>query len=66
MSSVNAIDYFVSYINKTFARIAKAALHKLPGKSSLKVSFVCPICPVSPLCPFCPVHDHNDYPDHDQ
>ena len=28
------------------ARIAKAALHKLPGKSSLNVNFVCLVCPV--------------------
>ena len=27
-------------------RMAKAALHKLPGKSSLNVSFVFPVCPV--------------------
>ena len=35
---------------QNIARIAKAALHKLPGKSSLNVDFVyldCPICPAS-------------------
>ena len=31
---------------ENIARIAKAAQHKLPGKSSLNVSFVCPVCPV--------------------
>ena len=34
---------------QNIARIAKAALHKLPWKSSLNVSFVflsCPVCPV--------------------
>ena len=31
----------------------KAALHKLPGKSSLNFSFVFPVCPV------CPAHDHH-------
>ena len=36
---------------KNIAKIANAALHKLPGKSSLNVSFV---CPVRPVCPFHP------------
>ena len=31
------------------ARIAKTAPHKLPGKSSLNVTFVCPVCPVSEI-----------------
>ena len=34
------------------ARIAKAALHKLPGKSSLNVNFVYPVCPVCPVWNF--------------
>ena len=55
---------------KNIARIAKAALHKLPGKSSLTVSSVRPVCPVCPICPFwlvCPDdHDnHNGHNDHD-
>ena len=49
-------------------RIAKAALHKLPGKSSLNVRSPCPVCPlwlvcpVYPVCPGCPVcpDDHDD------
>ena len=41
--------------SKNIARIAKAALHKLPGKSSLNVSFVCPVMNLSvtkvgPVC----------------
>ena len=44
------------------ARIAKAALHKLPGESSLNVNFV---CPVFPLFPVCPVHDHHDHGDYE-
>ena len=40
------------------ARIARAALHKLPGKSSLNISFSFPDCPV------CPVHDHYYHNDH--
>ena len=35
--------------NLKFARIAKAALHKLPGESSLNVNFVC----LSVLCFLC-------------
>ena len=43
--------------NINFARIAKAALHKLPGKSSLNVRSVCPVCPVSWLsCLSCVSH----------
>ena len=46
---------------KNMARIAKAALHKLPGKSSLNVRSVRPVCPVYP-----DVHDgHYDHNDHD-
>ena len=30
---------------ENIARIAKAALHKLRGKSNLNVDFVCPVCP---------------------
>ena len=33
------------------AIIAKAGNHKLPGKSSLNVRFVCPVSPVCPACP---------------
>ena len=36
---------------KNIAMIAKAALHKLPGKSSLIVSFVRQVCPVRPVRP---------------
>ena len=43
------------------ARIAKAALHKLPGKSSLNVRSVCPICTGFPACP----DDHDDHDEHD-
>ena len=54
----------------------KAALHKLPGKSSLNFRSVCPVCPVSPGCPGFPVcpddydeHEdpdgHDDHDDHD-
>ena len=48
---------------KNIVRIAKAALHKLPGKSSLTVSSVRPVCPI---CPFCHVYpdDHDDHYDH--
>ena len=47
--------------DKNIARIAKAALHKLPGKSSLNVRSVRPVCPVYP-----DVHDgHYDHNDHD-
>ena len=31
---------------QNIARIAKAALHKLPGKSSLNVRYVCPVSPL--------------------
>ena len=40
------------------ARIAKAALHKLPIESSLNVNFVCPVCP------FHDHHEHHDHHDH--
>ena len=30
-------------------RIAKAASHKLPGKSSFNVNFVCPVCRRGPV-----------------
>ena len=36
-------------IHRNIARIAKAASYKLPGKSSLNVSFVCPVRPVRPV-----------------
>ena len=32
------------FIEQKMARIAKAASHKLPGKSSFNVLFVCPVC----------------------
>ena len=61
--------------SKNIARIAKAALHKLPGKLSLNVRSVCPVCPVCPGCPGFPVcpddhdahdeHDYNDNHNHD-
>ena len=31
--------------SQNIARIAKAALQKLPGKSSFNVNFLCPVCP---------------------
>ena len=49
------------------ARIAKAALHKFPGKSSLNVNFVYIDCPVSPVCLVClvyPVSPDDDHVDH--
>ena len=46
---------------KNIARIAKADLHKLPGKSSLNVRSVCPVCPGFPVCP----DDHDDHDEHD-
>ena len=44
------------------AKIAKAALHKLPGKSSLNKRSVYPpslVFPVCPVCPGCPRHFQN-------
>ena len=55
------------------ARIAKAALHKLPGKSLPLSCLSClsglSWCPVSPVCPVSLVHEHdwhdqNDHRDH--
>ena len=45
----------------------KAALHKLPEKSSLNVRSVCPVCPFCPGCPGFPVcpDDHDDHDEHD-
>ena len=40
---------------KNIARIAKAALHKLSGKSSLNVRSVCPVNLPWLVCPVCPV-----------
>ena len=48
---------------KNIARIAKAALHKLPGKSSSIVRFACPFSSGCPVCPACP-DDHDDHDDH--
>ena len=45
---------------RNIARIAKAASHKLPGKSSLNVSFVCPVCPACPVYPVCPMSTMNN------
>ena len=47
-------------------RIAKAALHMLPGKPSLNVRSVCPVpvCPVCPGFPVCP-EDHDDHDEYD-
>ena len=39
---------------QNIARIAKAALPKLPGKSTPNVRSVCPLWLVSPVCPVCP------------
>ena len=47
--------------SKNSARIAKAAPHKLPGKSSLNVRSVCPGFPGFPVCP----DDHDDHDEHD-
>ena len=44
---------FAFYVTN-IARITKAALHKLPGKSSLNIRSVCPVWPACPLCPGCP------------
>ena len=41
---------------QNIAKIAKAAPHKLPGKSSFK--------PVFPVCPVCP-YDHDNHDDND-
>ena len=46
---------------ENIARIAKAASHKLPGKSSLNVRAVCPGFPGFPVCP----DDHDDHDEHD-
>ena len=43
--------------NVNIARIVKAALHKLPGKSSLNVRSV---CTGFPACP----DDHDDHDEH--
>ena len=43
-----------SILIENIARVAKAAIHKLPGKLSLNVSFVVPVCPA---------HDHQDHHD---
>ena len=45
------------------ARIAKAALHKLPGKSSLNVWSVFPGCPGFPV--YTDDYDDEDPDDHD-
>ena len=47
------LDLQVKQIN--IARSAKVVLHKLPGKSSLNVSFVFPVCPA---------HGHHVHHDH--
>ena len=52
------------------ARIAKAALHKLPEKLSLNVRSACTVFPVCPGCPVCPDphddhEDNHDLLDHD-
>ena len=44
---------------KQMARTGIAALHKLPGKSSLNINFVCPICSVCP-------DDHDDHGNYDE
>ena len=50
-------------IVKNIARIAKAALHKLPGKSSLNVWSVFPGCPGFPV--YTDDYDDEDPDDHD-
>ena len=53
--------HVISKILKSIARIAKAALHQLPGNSSLNVRSVCPVCPlwlVGPGCLGCWPHRH--------
>ena len=42
--------YENQFTNQNIARNAKAALNKLPRKSSLNVSFVRPVCPICPVC----------------
>ena len=46
---------------QNIGRIAKAALHKLPGNSSLNVRSVSPGFPGFPVCP----DDHDDHDGHD-
>ena len=48
---------------QNIARIAKAALHKLPGKSSLNVWSVFPGCPGFPV--YTDDYDDEDPDDHD-
>ena len=43
-------NFVMANFEENIARIALASLHKLPGKSTLNVSFVCPVCPVYPVC----------------
>ena len=66
-SQVEQVIHTKPFTNIT--RIAKAALHMLPGKSSLNVRSVCPVpvCPVCPVCPGFPVcpDDHDDHDEHD-
>ena len=53
-SQVEQVIHTKPFTNIT--RIAKAALHMLPGKSSLNIRSVCPVCPGFPICP----DDHDD------
>ena len=51
---------YLTHFVQNIARIAKVALHKLPGKSSLNVRSVCPVCPDDH-----DEHDYNDNHNHD-
>ena len=41
-------------VKKKITTNPKAALHKLPGKSSSNAIFVCPVCLLWLVCPVCP------------
>ena len=59
--SLQAASICIAVNVKNIAGIAKAALHMLPGKSSLNVRSVCPGFPGFPVCP----DDHDDHDEHD-
>ena len=71
--NLNLFDLNICDQPKNIARITKAVLHKLFGKSSLNIrsvcpasppSLVCPVCLACSLCPCCPVwcDDHDNHP----
>ena len=64
--SLQAASICIAVNVKNIAGIAKAALHMLPGKSSLNVRSVCPV-PVCPVCPGFPIchDDHDNHNEHD-